>query len=107
MVCHSQAIAGLEKKIGNKAWDFLIMTSLGFGVAPIFYSDSIPVFHLCIGKEEIFHPDFWGQAAKSGVQICLDFFNPFRLCVNIAGALFFFVVPMLYFQIFKFRKKTR
>ena len=105
MVCHSRAIAGEEKNIGNKARDFLIMISLGFGVAPIFYSDSIRVFHLCMGKEERFLLDIPGHSAKSGVQFRLDFFNPFRLCINIAGALFIFVVPMLYYQIFKFRKK--
>ena len=112
MVCHSQAIAGREKIIGNKARDFLIMTSLGFGVASIFYSDSITIFHFCMGKEERLHLDILGQPAKSGVlskqkalMIRLDFFNPFRLSFNIAVFLFIFVVPLLYYQIFKFRKK--
>ena len=112
MVCHSQAIAGREKIIGNKVRDFLIMTSLGFGVASIFYSDSITIFHLCMGKEERNHLDISGQPAKSGLlskqkalNMRLDFFNPFRLCANISMTLFIFVVPLLYYQIFKFRKK--
>ena len=105
MVCHSQAIAGKEKNIGISARDYLIMTSLGFAVASIFYSDSINIFLFCMGKEERFHLDILGKPAKSGVLIRLDFFSPFRLCINIAGALFIFVVPLLYYQIFKFRKK--
>ena len=81
------------------------MTSLGFGVASIFYSDSIIIFHQCMGKEERFHLDILGRILPRGILIRLEFFNPFRLCFNTAGVLFIFVVPILYFHIFKFRKR--
>ena len=72
MVCHSKTIASEEKIIGNKLLDLLIMTSLAFGVASIFYSDSIIIFHLCMGKEERFHLDILGQIPPSGILIRLN-----------------------------------
>ena len=105
MVCHSLEMVGKEKIVGMSIWNFLILISVGFGVASLFYSDSTFIFLLCMGKEERFYLEISGKQPGVGTEIRLEIFNPFRLAINIVGALFIFVVPILYYRIFKFRKK--
>ena len=60
-----------------------------------------------MGKMEMFHLDLKHPFSPpiGGAAIKLPFFNPFRLSANMVGYTFIFVVPLLYYKIFKFRKK--
>ena len=105
MVCHSSAIIGREKKVGTTVLDLLILISVGIAIESFYYSDSILIFLLCMGKEERFYLEISGQKPGTGTFTRLQISNPFRLSFLIAGFLYVFVVPILYYKIFKFRKK--
>ena len=97
---------GREKNVGQRIRDFAVYFSLGIGLASFVYSDSLYIFLICMGKEERskFDLENFGQPPLGGVEIKLNFFNPFRLSVNIAAFSFIFVVPIFYYKIFKFRR---
>ena len=73
----------------------------------LIYRESTINFLFCMGKMEIFYFDFKLPFSPpiGGAGIKLPFFNPFRLSVNMVGFTFIFVVPVLYYKIFKFRQK--
>ena len=73
----------------------------------LIYRESTFNFLFCMGKMEMFYFDLKLPFSPpiGGAGIKLPFFNPFRLSVNMVGYTFIFVVPLLYYKIFKFRKK--
>ena len=73
----------------------------------LIYRESTFNFLSCMGKMEMFYFDFRHPFSTpiGGTGIKLPFFNPFRLSVNMVGYTFIFVVPLLYYKIFKFRQK--
>ena len=107
MVCHASTIIGREKDLGQKIQDLTVYLSVGLGVISLVYRESIIVFLLCMGKEEMFRFDLenFFQQSMGRMGIKLTFFHPFRLSVNMIIFSFIFVVPILYNWIFKFRKK--
>ena len=107
VVCNASSVVGREKKIGHHILKLVVYFSIGIGVASFAYSDSIRIFLMCMGKEERFKFNMENIIEKrlGGVGIQLEFFHPFRLSFNIAIFSFAFVVPILYYRIFKFRKK--
>ena len=60
-----------------------------------------------MGKMERFYFDLKHPFSPpiGGTGIKLPFLNPFRMIANMVGYTFIFVVPLLYFKIFKFRQK--
>jgi hypothetical protein len=73
----------------------------------LIYRESTFNFLSCMGKMEMFYFDLKHPFSTpiGGAGIKLPFFNPFRLIVNMVGYTFIFVVPFLYYKIFKFRQK--
>ena len=98
---------GREKHIGNQILKISLYTSLGIGMLSLIYRESTLNFLFCIGKMEMFYFDLKHPFSPpiGGTQIKLPFFNLFRLSINLVGSTFIFVVPVLYYKIFKFRQK--
>ena len=107
MVCHASTMMGREKDLGQRIQDLTVFVSVGLGVISLVYRESIRIFLLCMGKEERFRFDIenFARQFQGGIEIKLPFFHPFRLSVNMAVFSHIFVVPILYFTIFTFRKK--
>ena len=107
MVCHATAMIGRENYLGSQIQKLSVCTSLGIGLASFFFRENTFSFLYCMGKMEWFIFDLKKpfQPFAGGYGIKLPFFNPFRLSVNAVGFAFIFVVPILYYKIFKFRKK--
>ena len=59
-----------------------------------------------MGKEERFKYNFENLLEKyvGGAEIHASFFHPWRLSFNVAHFTFIFVVPIMYYKIYKFRK---
>ena len=106
IVCHARALIGKEKQLGNKILKFSIYTPLVLGLLAFYYRENTIQFLFCMGKMEQFYFDLRFPVSKQigGAGVTLEFFNPFRLSVNILGYSFFFIVPTLYYKIFRFRR---
>ena len=98
---------GKEKQFGNHILKLSLYTSLGIGLLSLKYRENTSYFLFCMGKMELFYFDLKHifSPTLGGAGIKLPFFNPFRLSVNMVGFTFIFVVPVLYYKIFKFRQK--
>ena len=109
MVCSASAICGKERKLGHEILKFAIYLSLGIGFASLLYRETNILFLICKGKEEMFRFDLKNftqhKLSVSGSTAKLSFFHPFRLCVNILSLAFILVVPIIYYKIFKYRKR--
>jgi hypothetical protein len=98
---------GKEKHIGNQILKISLSTSLGIGMVSLIYRESTFYYLFCMGKMEMFYFDLKQPFSPpiGGTAIKLPFFNPFRISVNTVYYTFIFVVPLLYYKIFKFRQK--
>ena len=106
VVCHATAMIGREKNIGKQIIRLSVSTSVGISLLSLLYRDHTFHYLFCMGRMESFYFDIESpfSSLSGGAGIKLDFFNPFRLSVNIVGYSFLFVVPTLYAKIFQFRK---
>ena len=97
---------GREKLLGNQILRFSIYTPLVFGLLAFYYKENTLPFLFCMGKMEWFYFDLHFPISNQigGAGVTLEFFNPFRISVNIIGYSFIIIVPTLYYKIFKFRK---
>ena len=75
---------------------------------------------LCVGREEVFrwisnliyiffffrynHADFYARPGPSGLEFKGPLWHPLRLLTNLATWNMFILVPIFYYNIFKFRK---
>ena len=107
VVCNAKGIMGREKQIGNQILKISLCTPLGIGMLSSIYRENTFYFLFCMGKMEIFYLDLKHPFSPliGGAAIKLPFFNPFRLSANMVSFAFVFVVPLLYYKIFKFRQK--
>ena len=106
MVCHASSMIGVEKKVGAKILKYSACLAMCMGLATVMYKDSMRMYLDCMGKNELFIFDMEDMFLPpvGGAGISLGFFNPFRLTVNFMMYAFVFLVPWLYFRIFKFRQ---
>ena len=107
VVCKAKEIIGREKQIGNQILKISIFISLWIGLMSLIYRDTHFAFLFCMGKAEMFYINLHHPFSPliGGTAIKLPFLNPFRMIANMVGYTFIFVVPLLYFKIFKFRQK--
>ena len=106
-MCNSRALIGREKRLGGLLLKFSSFTSVGIGILSSIYKDYNFGYLFCMGTLESFYINFEHPFATpvGGAAIKLSFFNPYRLTANLVSFAFIFVVPILYFKIFQFRKK--
>ena len=105
VVCHAAAMVGREKNIRQHILRLTINIPIALGLASWIYRENIHIFLNCMGKMELFLFDLDNPFLPfvGGVLIKLSLLNPFRICANIVAFAFTVVVPILYFNIFKFR----
>ena len=105
VVCHAAALVGREKNVRQHILRLTINVPIGIGIASWLYRENVHIFLNCMGKMELFmfNLDNPFQPFVGGWLIKLSLLNPFRFCVNAVSFSFTVVVPILYFNIFKFR----
>jgi hypothetical protein len=105
VVCHAAAMVGREKKISQHIFHLTITISIAVGLASWIYRENTQIFLNCMGRMELFIFDLDNPFLPfvGGWIIKLNFFNPFRFSVNALLFSFTFGIPILYFNIFKFR----
>ena len=107
MVCHATFMINNEKRIGSCILKCVACTSMWLGLACIYHRDHMRMFLECMGRSEWFIMNLKNPFLPfdRGEGIALEFFNPFRLSINIIAFSFIIVVPVLYYKIFQFRAK--
>ena len=92
--------------IGKRIIKLISSFSLGMGLMSIVYRDNNLIFLLCMGREEWFKFDLENLFTQfvGGTSLNMENAHPFRVLLNTATFSFVFVVPVLYYKIFHFRK---
>ena len=106
-VCHSGTIVGQNEIVGFQIRDLVIIFSIVIGLASVLYSENILIFQLCMGKEERFRFNMttFEPLSQDGPEINLKWFHPYRGMTIMANILFAFLIPILYFKIYQFRRR--